>query len=52
MHIYIIFFNLNCKSEYIIYLIKCILCKIQYVGKAQTVFNLRLNNHTKRHQET
>ena len=40
-----IFFNLNCKSEYVIYLMKCILCKKQYVGKAKTAFNLRLNNH-------
>ena len=42
-----IFFNLNCESEYNIYLIECILCKIQYVGKAGTAFNLRLNNHRK-----
>ena len=42
-----IFFNLNCKSEYVIYLMKCILCKKQYVGKAKTAFNLRLNNHRK-----
>ena len=26
---------------------ECILCKIQHVGKAETTFNLRLNNHTK-----
>ena len=26
---------------------KCILCKIQYVGKSQTPFNLRLYNHRK-----
>ena len=36
-----------CKSEYVIYLMECILCKIQYVGKAETAFNLRLNNHGK-----
>ena len=24
---------------------KCTLCKIQYVGKAETSFNIRLNNH-------
>ena len=36
-----------CKSEYVIYLLECILCKIQYVGKAETAFNLRLNNHGK-----
>ena len=42
-----IFFNLNCKSEYVIYLMQCTLCNMQYVGKAETVFNLRLNNHKK-----
>ena len=42
-----IFFKLNCKSEYVIYLMECILCKMQYVGKAETAFNLRLNNHRK-----
>ena len=26
---------------------KCKLCKIQYVGKAETAFNIRLNNHRK-----
>ena len=41
------FFNLNCKSEYVIYLMECILCKMQYVWKAETAFNLRLNNHRK-----
>ena len=41
------FFNLNCQSEYVIYLLECILCKIQYVGKAETACNLRLNNHRK-----
>ena len=29
----IIFFNVNCKSEYVIYLMDCILCKMQYVRK-------------------
>ena len=42
-----IFFNLNCKSEYVIYVMECILCKMQYVGKVETVYNLRLNNHRK-----
>ena len=42
-----IFFNLNCTSGYIIYLVECILCKMQYVGKAETAFNLRFNNHRK-----
>ena len=26
---------------------ECNLCKIQYVGKAETPFNVRLNNHQK-----
>ena len=26
---------------------ECILCRIQYVGKSKTSFNLRLNNHRK-----
>ena len=26
---------------------ECTLCKIQYVGKAETPFNIRLNNHRK-----
>ena len=42
-----IFFNLNCKSEYVIYLMECILRKMQYVRKAKAVFNLRLNNYRK-----
>ena len=37
----------NCKSNFIIYLLECKLSKIQYVGKAETAFNLRLNNHRK-----
>ena len=42
-----IFFNLNFKSECIIELTECILCKIQYVEKAETAINLRSNNHRK-----
>ena len=42
-----IFHKLTCKSQYVIYLMECILCKIQYVGKSETSFNLRLNNHKK-----
>ena len=33
--------------EYIIHLMECILCKMEYVGKVETAFNLRLNNHGK-----
>ena len=42
-----IFFNLNCKNEYVIYLMEWIICKMHYVGKAETAFNLRLNNQRK-----
>ena len=42
-----IFHNLNCKSKYVIYLLECTKCKIQYAGKAETEFNIRLNNYRK-----
>ena len=42
-----IFHTINCKSNFIIYLMECKLCKLQYVGKAETAFNIRLNNHRK-----
>ena len=42
-----IYHNLNCKSKYVIYLLECTKCKMQYVGKAETEFNIRLNNHRK-----
>ena len=31
----------------VIYLLECLLCKIQYVGKSETPFHIRLNNHRK-----
>ena len=45
--IYNIFHNVNCAIRYAIYLMKCILCNKQYVGKTETSFNIRLNNHRK-----
>ena len=42
-----IFHKLTCKSQYAIYLMEYILCKIQYIGKSKNPFNLRLNNHRK-----
>ena len=45
--LYTIFHKLNCKSKFIIYLMECASCKVQYVGKAETPFNIRLNNHRK-----
>lgn len=45
-----IFLKLTCNSQYVIFLMESILCKIQYVGKSKTAFNLRLNNHKERCQ--
>ena len=39
--------KLNCKSKFSMYLMECALCKVQYVWKAETAFNIRLNNHRK-----
>ena len=37
--------NTSCRSNFCIYLMECKKCKIQYIGKSETTFNLRLNNH-------
>ena len=37
--------NLNCESEFVIYLGTCQKCKGQYVGKSQTPFKKRHSNH-------
>ena len=42
-----IFHKLNCKSSVVIYLMECTFYNIQYVGKAETPFNIQLNNHRK-----
>ena len=42
-----IFNELNCKSKYLMYLMKCVLCNKQYTGTSETAFNLRLNSHRK-----
>ena len=39
-------YKVNCKSEYTICLMEGMLYNKQYVGKAETTFNIRLNNHT------
>ena len=39
--------NLNCKSTRVIYLLDCQKYRSQYVGKSETPFNIRLNNHRK-----
>ena len=45
--IFQIYHNLNCKSKCVIYLLECTKCKIKYVGKAETEFNIRLDNQRK-----
>ena len=44
---YKILHEMNCKSNFVIYLLECQLCKVQYVGKSESPFNIRLNNHRK-----
>lgn len=34
-----------CRSNFLIYLLQCTLCKMQYIGRRKTAFNIRLNNH-------
>ena len=41
-----IFHQVTCHSSYVIYLLECVMWKIQYVRKSET-FNISLNNHTK-----
>ena len=40
-------YKLNYKRKFIIYLIDSGLYQVQYVGKAETAFNIGLNNHRK-----
>ena len=40
-----IFHTVNCHSTFVIYIIGCRICRLQHVGKSETAFNLRLNNH-------
>ena len=40
-----IFHAADCYSSWIIYIIECNICKLQYIGKSETAFNLQLNNH-------
>ena len=44
---YSTFNEVNCFSAYVIYLMWWTLSKKQYVGKSETSFNIRLNNHRK-----
>ena len=45
--IFTIFHQVNCKGDFVIYLLDCKKYHIQYVGKGETDFNLRLNKHRK-----
>ena len=40
-----IYHRVTCKSKFIIYLLECIKCNIQYVGKREWPMNIRLNKH-------
>ena len=42
-----IYHRVNCKISFIIYLLECYICNIQYVGKSETPFNNRLNDNRK-----
>ena len=42
-----IFHQVTCHSNYVIYLLECVMRKIQFVGKSKTSFNIRLKNHRK-----
>ena len=42
-----IFHNTNCDAEYVIYLMECIICYLQFADKNKTPFKIRLNNHRK-----
>ena len=43
--IFKIFHSVNCQSSWVIYIIECNICNLQYIGKSKTAFNLHLNNH-------
>ena len=40
-----IYHRVNCRSKFVIYVLECIICKIQYVGKSEWPFNIRMNKH-------
>ena len=42
-----IYHRANCKSSFVIFLLECYICNIQYVGKSETPFYIRLNNRRK-----
>ncbi|XP_044170201.1 uncharacterized protein LOC122954255 [Acropora millepora] len=44
-NIFTTFHSLDYQSSWIIYIIEYNTCRLQYIGKSETGFNLRLNNH-------
>lgn len=42
---YKIHHRVNCRSKFVIYLMECIKCKIQYIGKSEPTMNIRINKH-------
>ena len=38
---------MSCESNYVVNLLECLLCEIQYVGESDTHFHIRLNTHRK-----
>ena len=40
-----IFHTMNSQSTFVIYITECRICRLHYVGKSETAFNLSLNNH-------
>ena len=45
---------MSCNSDYIVYLLNCKACNVQYVGSCTTKFRLRFNNYkscNSRHNE-
>ena len=44
---YNIFHDLDWKSKLLIFIMECRICYIQYIGKSETEFKIRLTNHHK-----
>lgn len=40
-------YNVNFKTEYVVFLLECFLCNLEYIGKNETPLNFRLNNRRK-----
>ena len=40
-----IYYNANCKTENIIYLLECAICALQYIGETKQQLSKRLNGH-------